>query len=420
MKKALSIAALAASFIAATPLRAAECPAVGEWRDPATNAIVPAPEAIERLAAGDVVLLGENHGIPDMQLWQAATAAAIAAKRGAAQYGYEMLPRAAQPALDAWARGETGRSAFLAEANWQGVWGFSPASYDPILRLPRLQNAPAIALNVNRSLVRKVGQEGWAATTEEERRGVSEPAPAGPAYRERLRAVLEAKSAVGAMPPAGRHGEKDAAPKDSPHEGHGAHQNTPAIDEAQLDRFVAAQQVWDRAFAEAIAKGRAERPGRPVIAFMGSGHVEYGHGVSWQLADLEVGPVRSAVAVFNGPDCAIEADSAGRPVADLVYGLPARIAEPGPPPRPRIGVFIKDAETGGAAITRVTEGSPAEVAGFLAGDVVTEAAGREVRNAAELGAAIRAHTWGAWLPFAVARNGEALELVAKLPKAPPQ
>ncbi|MGZ0188356.1 MAG: ChaN family lipoprotein, partial [Alphaproteobacteria bacterium] len=181
--------------------------------------------------------------------------------------------------------------------------------------------------------------------------------------------------------------------------------------------FIEAQLVWDRAFAEAIHGAMDRRPGHSVIAFMGRGHVEYNHGVVHQLADLGVFNTATAIAVFPGPDCSVDADADGRPIADLVYGLPEPFVEH--VPKPRIGVFIKQAEGGGAEITRISPDSPAERAGFMAGDIVTEAAGHPMKRASDLGTAIRRHTWGAWLPFTVKRGDETLELVAKLPTAPP-
>lgn len=387
------------------------CPAVGQWADGATGEVLTADAAIARLAKADAILLGESHGYPDVHLWQAATGAAIAVRRGGAQYGYEMFPRASQPALDAWSAGETSKHAFLASAGWSAVWGFAANAYDPILRLPRLEAAPAIGLNVDRSLVRRVGKEGWAAVPEADRRGISDPAPAPPAYLEKLSAVMDQKATRSAD-----------APKDSDHAGVAPKPESAEDKEKAakaLARFAEAQLVWDRAFAEAIAGGLERHPAKPVVGFMGRGHVEHGHGVAHQLNDLGVTAVASAIAVFAGEDCELATDSAGRPLADLVYGVPAPQPEPAPPPRPKIGVFIQNAPEGaGAEITRVSKDSPAEAAGFQAGDVVTEAAGKTVKTAADLGATIRRHHWGAWLPFSVKRGDETLELVAKLPKAP--
>lgn len=406
---AASTTAIAAGTGAAALTPASVCPPVGAWKDLATGEVLAGAAALDRLAAADAVLLGESHGFPDIHLWQAAVGAAVADRRGKAQYGYEMLPRGAQSALDAWAAGETNRATFLADAGWSGVWGFAADAYDPILRLPRLRGEAAIALNVDRSLVRRVGKEGWAAIPEDERLGIGQPAEALPAYRSKLAAILSQKSA------AGTPGFSDPKHGKAPEKSSASHGDASKAGE----RFLQAQLVWDRAFAEAIADGLKTTPEAPVVAFLGRGHVEHGHGVAHQLADLGVDNVATAIAVFSGPDCKVEPDAAGRPMADLVYGLPQPLPEPGPPPRPRIGVYIQNADGGGAEITRVSDDSPAEAAGFTAGDVVTEAAGQAVATAADLGHTIRSHMWGAWLPFAVTRDGEDLEIIVKLPKAPP-
>lgn len=406
MKKFLTISSACLALTLAAPAFAHDtCPAPGQWLSPGAETPTRAQSAIATLAAADVILLGEHHGDPDIQLWQATTAAAIAARRGKVQYGYEMFPRAAQPALIAWSLGETSRHDFLVSAGWSNVWGFAAASYDPILRLPRIQRAPAIALNVDRSLIRKVGREGWGSVPEADRLGIGTPAPALAAYRTKLEEVLSMKSSGSAPTFKERHG-------DNPHKADEAKRSQ------MTERFIEAQLVWDRAFAEAIAGARKAHPNHPMIAFMGRGHVDYGHGVKHQLADLGITNVAMAIPISTGEGCHLDADADGRPIADLVYGMPTRQDEPGPAPRPKIGVYIADAEGGGASITRVSPDSPAEAAGFMPGDVVSLAAGQPVKRAAELGAEIRRHSWGAWLPFSVMRDGEAMEIVVKLPPAP--
>ena len=407
----ISVACLALT-LEAPALSRETCPAPGEWFTPGATAPIHARTAIATLAAADVVLLGEHHGDTDIQLWQAMTAAAIAGQRGQVQFGYEMFPRTSQPALYAWSRGETSRHGFLASAGWTDVWGFTANAYDPILRLPRLLKAEAIALNVDRALIRRVGREGWASVPAADRLGIGEPATALPEYKTKLGEILGMKSSGAAPEFEKRYGD-----------GHGGGKKPSKPDAAtrsqMAERFIEAQLVWDRAFAEAIAAALKANPSQPVIAFMGRGHVDYGHGVKHQLLDLGVTNVTAAIPLYGGEGCHMDADAAGRPLADLVYGLPERQEEPQPVPRPKIGVFIADAEGGGARITRVVADSSAEAAGIKVGDVVLLAASHPVARAADLSTAIRRHSWGAWLPFSITRNGEAIELLVKLPASPP-
>ena len=66
------ISLLAAGFVLAVSSTAhadgLSCPKVGEWMDARTGAAISSTAAIARLAAADVVLLGESHGVPDVQL----------------------------------------------------------------------------------------------------------------------------------------------------------------------------------------------------------------------------------------------------------------------------------------------------------------------------------------------------------------
>lgn len=54
------------------------------------------------------------------------------------------------------------------------------------------------------------------------------------------------------------------------------------------DRFLRAQQTWDRAFACGIAEHLARAPDELVIGIIGRGHLEYGHGTPYQLRDLGI------------------------------------------------------------------------------------------------------------------------------------
>lgn len=73
--------------------------------------------------------------------------------------------------------------------------------------------------------------------------------------------------------------------------------------------------------------------------------------------------------------------------------LAARFAAPPPepaadaPPRPKIGLRVKDAP-GGAEVGAVHPGSPAEQAGLRVGDLIVDMHARTVRSAADLEAAL--------------------------------
>jgi uncharacterized iron-regulated protein len=258
--------------------------AADRWSLPATGGECAEAEGWDLLSARNVVLLGERHDRAEDHLWQARVIDALARRRPVS-VGLEMVPRHADPVLADWASGELRFADFLTRLRWAEVWGHDPEIYRPLLTLCRDLGLPMLGLNVDRPLVRRVRHEGWDTLPAETRGWLSPAPPASAAYRAYLFVMTG-----GARP--------DRAAK------------SPA--DPAFDGFVRAQQVWDRAFACAIARARAAAPERLVIGIIGRGHLEYGYGVPTQLADL--GLDRIAVAL---PDAAGVVAGEG-PIADLV------------------------------------------------------------------------------------------------------
>lgn len=239
-----------------------------------------------RLNAARVVLLGEQHDRREDHRWQATIIAGLAAT-GPVTVGLEMLPRTAQPALDAWTTGHSDIDRFLESARWQETWGIDPDLYRPVLDLCRDLVLPMLGLNVPRPVVSTVGRDGWDALPSAERAWMSPARPARPAYRTYLFNVTG-----GARPDRKATGPHDAA----------------------FDRFVRAQQVWDRAFACAISAA-LEAGAQRIAALIGRGHLEYGYGTPDQLADLGAAGAVTAMPDRGGPDLGPD----GAPLADLIF-----------------------------------------------------------------------------------------------------
>lgn len=229
-------------------------------------------EALDRLAAVRVVLLGERHDRPEDHLWQARVIAGLAARRRPVVVGFEMFPRHARPALDAWVAGGLDRAGFLAATRWPEVWGMDADLYMPIFEVCRAGGIAMRGLNVDRPVVSLVGRDGWEALPEAERDWLTPARPASAAYR---RAIFDLTGGV-------RPDRRAQSP-----------------DDPAFDRFARAQGVWDRAFACALAGILAETPAALAIGVIGRGHLERRLGVVEQLDDLRVGP--ALVALPDGP-----------------------------------------------------------------------------------------------------------------------
>ncbi len=259
----------------------------GRWVIPETGQRIAHCDLMARLAGVQAVLLGEQHDRAGQHLWQMHVAAGLLAHRSDIVMGFEMFPARLNPVLADWVSGALSEATFLERSEWATVWGFAAELYLPLFRFCRAFRVPMIGLNCRRALVSEVGKLGWEGIPEADREGLTPAAPASPAYREYLFAATG-----GARPD--RVAQSGADPA--------------------FDRFVRAQQCWDRAFACRIAE-IATAPDAPlVIGIIGRGHLEYGGGTPSQLNDL--GVANHAVLL---PDETGQGGAKG--IADAVFSL---------------------------------------------------------------------------------------------------
>jgi uncharacterized iron-regulated protein len=390
---AVAAAAVPGSSNARRESESADAPAcvpVASWVIPGENgAQATTMEALlERATEAGIVLLGESHDSHEHHRWQLQMLAALQARHPQMVIALEMFPRRVQPALDRWVAGEIDEAEFLRASQWHQVWRFDPALYLPIFHFARMNRIPLVAINVDRSLVQKVSEQGYAAIPASEREGIGEPAPAAAAYEDIL---LE--SWLGHRPP--------GQPQDA----------AVTRQDAGFRRFVESQLVWDRAMAQGIADAALREPGAIVVGLMGSGHVIHGWGVPHQLQQMGGKAPLTLLPWDREADCAELVSG----IADAVFGVaaPPRAATPA---RPRLGITLEPADSG-VRIGEVTAGSIAEQTGLRKGDLITEIAGVRPEQAIEVAAAVARQAPGTWLPLKVQRGSRTLEFIAKFPPA---
>lgn len=267
----------------------------GTWYDPRDGQTLTHAAVMADIAKGRVALLGEFHDRYDIHRWQMHMCAAALALREKIAVGFEMFPRRVQPVLDEWVAGELSEAAFLEKVEWATVWGFDADLYWPLFHFCRQFKVPMLALNCYRALVTRVGREGWDAIPEGERDGLTPARPASPAHRQHLSTL------TGGGPPAVRGKSADAP---------------------EWDRFVRAQQTWDRAFACNIAYYLEAHPDALVLGIIGRGHMEYGFGTPDQLDDLGIDGV--SVLLTSDIPTVEPAKDAMPPLANAVFRLPNR------------------------------------------------------------------------------------------------
>lgn len=396
------------------------------------------PQLAERHGDSRVWLLGEQHDLAEHHAWQLQVLSTLAAGTPKTALGMEMFPRVTQPVLDRWVAGELDWQGLLQAAEWQRVWGFDPGLYRPLLEYARVNHLRVLALNIDPETARRVSDLGWSAVPEGEREGLSDPAPPTRRYRRELEAAFAQHPPTGAgadapsHPGAAPHGADAEHPQGtSPHgpapHGAGATDAASAPDtastaeaEAATERFIEVQLAWDRAMAEAIADALdAPHPPERIVAILGQGHIGHHRGVPLQLADLGVTDVVSLQPLAAGAACA--GRSGINPFnADALFIQPVQAggaegtAGNGPAEKPRLGVSL-GVDLRGARILEVQAGSLAEREGLLAGDVITELAGRPCTGATDVVEAVRRQPPGTWMPITIVRDSAVRHQVLRFP-----
>ena len=378
----------------------------GRWLEPGTGKVLDASRLLSQLSKKAVVLLGESHTIKDHHLWQTQMLSGLLAHKSDLAVGFEMFPRKVQKTLDEWAQGELSERGFLKKVRWNEVWGYDSDLYMPLFNIVRQNRLSMIAINVERKLISRVGREGWKAIPPAERKGLTDPAPAGEDYRKSLAKVFQQERQHRA--PSTPHSKSDTNSK-----------NSEATSETSLDtvmesqdfaRFVEAQLTWDRAMAEALWKSRKNSPDTLVAAILGRGHIEHRFGVPLQLANLGVKDVAVLLPVEVGKAC--QTTPVG--LADAIFLVDKQTTPEHKSEKPKLGVLIEAAESG-IRLIRVVDGSVAKTALLAAGDIIVKAAGVEMKQTTDLIEIIQRQAPGTWLPLVIRRGDQKLEIIAKFP-----
>lgn len=244
-----------------------------------------------RLAAADLILVGEQHDNVAGHRLEAELADALLRHTPRAAVALEMFERHEQGFVDAYLDGHIAAATLMTlteSENWGGGKNTWMTWYQPIVdqvKARRASGAALIAANAPRSYVKLARLEGFAALARlpaAERTLFRAPAPAvdDRAYRERFLATMQRHAAPIA------HAEattKPAAPA----------RPAPAMSGEPADYF-RAQQVWDATMADSVL--RAHRRHAKVMLFVGEFHVGFSGGT---LQHIRHGAPQARIATIS-------------------------------------------------------------------------------------------------------------------------
>jgi uncharacterized iron-regulated protein len=259
----LAMAACAPNGAGAPSGAASPAPSPGMILDLATGAELATPaDLATRLAAADVVILGERHDNPAHHEGQAELVWRIASHVTPAALVFEMIPPSEEPEMaELRGRGASGDT-FGPLIGWDELGWPDWQMYAPIL--DAAPETPVLGAAVPRDLVRAAMQRGAAAVFAVDLGGDAAALGVNQQLPDGVQSEMEA--------------EQIAAHCD-------------ALPAEMAGPMVEAQRLRDAAFAAAVLRGRGLGAG-PVILITGSGHARVDRGVPAYISaaapDLDV------------------------------------------------------------------------------------------------------------------------------------
>jgi uncharacterized iron-regulated protein len=230
-----------------------------------------------RLAAADLVFVGEQHDDPATHRMELAVLEGIGRRRDSVVVALEMFERDVQPLLDRYLSGAATEEELLKESR---PWKNYPTDYRPLVELARSRGWPVVASNVPRALASLVARAGLggldtlgAATRTEVAEGITCPEDA---YYKKF------TTAMGDMA------------------GHGPQPGAAGDPKVRMKRMYEAQCIKDETMGESVA--RAWRPGRLIVHYNGAFHSDFRLGTAARALRRSSGAallVVTAVPVTN-------------------------------------------------------------------------------------------------------------------------
>lgn len=200
-------------------------------------------EIAAHIRPGQIVLMGENHGVRSAQQAQLELLNALRRAGRKVSVGLEFFYYPDQPAVSAYREGQLAESEFLKTIQW------TPPPYEfyrPQALFPRLEfGEQTLAINAPRTLTGKIAKQGLSSLTAEERSWMPPNFELGrESYRQRFLAQMP-------------------------------HLPNPEVG----DRYFAAQSTWDDTMAWKVSQFAEAHPDQVVVVTVGDFHVQYQDGL---------------------------------------------------------------------------------------------------------------------------------------------
>jgi len=347
---------------------------------------IPFSKMIKEMRGSRFVYVGETHNSLPMHDIQLKIIQGLFNQDRNLSIGLEMIPVNSQEALNQWSLGILTREEFIHEVKWYINWNFNFGFYEKVFEFVKENGIPVHALNVPRTIIRKIRMNGWESLSDEEKKLVPQPDLSNEDHRILIRTIFESA--------------------DIPHQMKGR-----SLDFA-FEGLYRAQSAWDEVMS--FHALRSMRRGQEkMVVLVGSGHLLYNLGVNRRVYERSRLPFKTVVSL-SVPEGG-RSIRVSRSLADYIWGIP----EEERPAFPSVALsFKKFPGLKNLVIERKPIEGVAKGADFEKGDIVLSVDGKVFEDINELRIYLAKFKWDDEVKFCLLRNARQLKVGLKF--QPPQ
>lgn len=342
---------------------------------------IPFSEMIREMKKSRLIYIGESHNSLPMHDIQLRIIQSIYKQDKNISLGLEMFPVGSQEILNKWSLGILSKEEFIREARWYVNWNFNFGFYEKIFEFAKENRVPLYALNIPRTIIRKIRMKGWEALSEGEKKNVPKPDLTHKDHRTLIRAIFESTE----LPPQMKGKDLDMA----------------------FEGLYRAQSAWDEVMAFNTLRA-LKYDGKKMIVLAGSGHLLYNLGINRRAFEQSQLPFNTVISLPIPEEK--ESVEVSRSLADYIWGIP----EEKRPAFPSVGLSFKKFD---GLENLVIERKPIEGASkgrdFEKGDIVLSVDGKTFSDINLLRMYLAQFTWGDEVKFRLLRNAQEREVSLK-------
>ncbi len=274
------------------------------------------PAFWQRLETARAVCVGEDHSNPHHHWWQLEVVKQLGRHTDRPfALGLEMVQRPFQGVLDDYEAKRIDAAAMQSRTGWEDRWGYDYSLYGPIIDQALAVHGHLIALNAPRELTKKVGKNGLASLTPEERAQLPELKLDDAAHRAWFDATMES---MGGARVHSRRSTEMPEPSPDPRGDPDRHPR-PAAVAPPADQIYAVQVIWDETMADIAASWLTATPSARMVLLAGNGHC-HDSAIMNRLKRRGISDAVSLRPVIDSGDGAV-AEVLAKPTTDYVVVL---------------------------------------------------------------------------------------------------